>query len=48
MHVQSDLTYPHTSILDENVDETKELDKWGSSSLVYSRVIADLFQQKLL
>ena len=25
--VQSDLTYPHTSILDEIVDEERELDK---------------------
>jgi hypothetical protein len=25
--IQSDLTYPHTSILDEIVDEVRELDK---------------------
>ena len=43
--VQLDLTYPHTSILDEIVDrKTRELDKWGSSSIVYSRIIADLFR----
>ena len=45
---QSDLTYPHTSVLDEIEDEiedeVRDLDKPGSSSIVYSRIIADLFQ----
>ena len=26
-HVESDLTYPYTSVLDEIADEVKELDK---------------------
>ena len=46
--IQSDLAYPHTSILNEIVAKVRELDKGGSSSIVYSRIIADLFQQKLL
>ena len=46
--IQSDLAYPHTSVLNEIVAKVRELDKGGSSSIVYSRIIADLFQQKLL
>ena len=48
IHIQSDLTYPHTSVLDVIVDEVRELDKRGSSSIVYSSIIADSFQLKLL
>ena len=44
MYVQWDLTYLHASILDEILDKVRELDKWGSSSIVYSRIIADLLQ----
>ena len=48
MHIQSDPTYPHTSVLDEMENEVRELNKRGRSSIVYSRIIADLFQQHLL
>ena len=34
----------HTSVLDEIADKVRELDKRGSSSIVYSRIIADSFQ----
>jgi hypothetical protein len=30
--------------VDEIVDIARELDKQGSSSIVYSRIVADLFQ----
>ena len=43
IHTQSDLTYPHTSVLDEIADKMRKLDTQGSSSIVYSRIIADLF-----
>ena len=46
MYVQLELNYPHTSVLDEIVDELRERDKRGSSSIVYSWIIADLFQYK--
>ena len=50
MYVQSGLTHLHTSILslDEIGDKMRELDECGSSSTVYSRIIVDLIQQKLL
>ena len=41
---RSDLTYPHTFVLDAITIEVRELDKGGSSSIVYSRIIADLFR----
>ena len=44
VYVQWDLTDQHTSVLDEIADKVRELDKWGSSSIVYSRIIADLFR----
>ena len=28
-NIQSDLTYPHTSVLNEFADKVRELDKWG-------------------
>ena len=42
--VRWDLTYLHTSVFGKIVEKGRELDKWGSSSIVYSRIIADLFQ----
>jgi hypothetical protein len=41
--IQSDLAYLHTSVLDEIVDKARNLHKWWSSSIVHSRIIADLF-----
>ena len=35
---------PHTSVLDEIVHKGTKVDKRGSSSIVYSRIIADVFQ----
>ena len=44
--IQSDLTHPHTSVPDKITDKVRELDNCGSSSIVYSRVVVDLFQLK--
>ena len=47
MLLQSDLTYLHTSVLDEIAHNARELDKYEGAvyySVVYSRIIADLFQ----
>ena len=41
--VQSDLTYPHTFALGEIADKSRELDNQGSSNMMYSRIVADLF-----
>ena len=47
IQVQSNLLCVHTSVLHESADKVRELDKcW--SSIVYSRIIANLFLQKLL
>ena len=44
--VLSDLTCPHTPVLDKIMGGVREVDKWGSSSIVYSRIImTDLFQE---
>ena len=42
-HIQSDLTYPHTSVLDKIVDRVRE-----QSYRVQYRIIAALFREKLL
>ena len=44
--VQSNHTYTSTSVLDEIADKVRELDKQRSSSIVYSRIIADLLLKK--
>ena len=40
-YIEPDLTHLHTSVLDEIAAKVRELDKQGSSSIVYSRIIAD-------
>ena len=42
--VRPHLLYLHTSVLDEIADKARELDKRGSSSIVYSGIIANLPQ----
>ena len=47
MHAQTDPAYPHTSVQDDSTDKVRELDKRGSSSIVHSRTIADLYSRTI-
>ena len=38
--IQSDLTYPHTSVVTEFADEVRELDKRGCSIIVLCRLVS--------
>ena len=38
------LTCPHISVMDTSADKAREMDRLGNSGVVYSRIIADLFQ----